>query len=94
MVDKPRKSVEETLDMLKGDWVMEPPSKTDQVLEKLKKKYPNVKNMPKSAVFINPDITKEENERRIESLLDTMASIVVYNVNNGIYLKDDEDEEN
>ena len=73
----PRKSIEETLDMLKGDWVMEPLSKTDQVLEKLKKKYPNVKNMPKSAVFINPDITKEENERRIENLLDVMASIVV-----------------
>lgn len=84
----PRKSIEETLDMLKGDWVMEP-------LNEVKTQNQQFKgNQLRDPVWIYPDITKEENEKRIENLLDVMASIVVYNVNNGIYIKDNGDKEN
>jgi hypothetical protein len=84
----PEKSIEETLDMLKGNWVMEPQNE----VEPQERQYKG--NTLKEPVWIYPDISKEENEKRIENLLDVMASIVVYNVNNGIYIKDNEDEEN
>ena len=46
------------------------------------KKLPSKGNQPRNAYFIFPNLSKEENEKKRQNLLDVMERIVVYDLNN------------